>query len=65
MTKDNVVPAMTNKKFTGVVEDAVKAILAANGGGAHCGLRWFLMPSTLIILSFRTLSGGGMYRTCQ
>lgn len=35
MTKDNVVPAMTNKKFTGVVEDAVKAILAANGGGAQ------------------------------
>ena len=35
MTKDNVLPVLKDSKFTGVVEEAVKSIIAANGGGAR------------------------------
>lgn len=35
MTKDNILPVLKDAKFTGVVEEAVKSIIAANGGAAH------------------------------
>lgn len=35
MTKDNVLPVLKDSKFTGVVEEAVKSIINANGGAAR------------------------------